>query len=194
MFMHTEEKLAQTLWDYLRLGQRPQRSDVILCLGNEDIRTALRAAELYQQGLAPKVLFTGGIGHLTPFQRPEAEMFAAAARSAGVPTSDILLETRSTSTGENIVLSYKLLHERGLEARSILVVTKPYMERRVMATLQAQWPEPRPGFSVTSPQVSFEKYCKDIPMHQVIGLMVGYVQRIREYPKLGLSDQAADSG
>lgn len=39
---------------------------------------------------------------------------------------------------------------------------------------------------VTSPQMSFDAYCAgEIPASDVIDLMVGDLQRIREYPKLG---------
>ena len=42
----------------------------------------------------------------------------------------ILIETTSSNTGENIKNSYGLLTEKGLLPRKIILVQKPFMERR----------------------------------------------------------------
>lgn len=52
----------ETLWDYLQLHQQPDVADLILVLGSNDVRVAEHAANLYHQGLAPYVLFSGGFG------------------------------------------------------------------------------------------------------------------------------------
>ena len=57
--------LAKTLWDYHHMGHRPEKSDSILVLGSHDLRVAERGAELYLQGLAPILIFSGGLGNLT---------------------------------------------------------------------------------------------------------------------------------
>jgi len=59
---------------------------------------AAKGAALYQTGVAPKLLFTGGVGEHPP---SEAEVAAARAIELGVPEGDIILENRSTSTEEN---------------------------------------------------------------------------------------------
>lgn len=52
---------AQVLWDYLCLHQTPEKADCIVGFGcyNEDIPR--RCAQLYREGFAPYVLFTGGL-------------------------------------------------------------------------------------------------------------------------------------
>lgn len=62
------------------------------------------------------------------------------------------------------------------------------MERRTLATLQAQWPEP--GVAVSSPPVSFREYLTpELPRELVVSAMVGDFQRILEYPRQGFSTE-----
>jgi uncharacterized SAM-binding protein YcdF (DUF218 family) len=151
-----------------------------------DKSVAKRAAELYAKGYAPYILFSGGFGRFTKdiFDKPEAEVFADIATSLGVPAESILIENKSSNTGENVVFSRKLLQEKGLSFETLILVQKPYMERRTYATLSKLWPEK--SFVVTSPQVSYEEYTKDESFKQLaINIMVGDLQRIKEYPSKG---------
>ena len=161
-------------------------SDCILALGSHDLRVADRAAELYLEGWAPLLVFSGGLGNLTSdiWTVPEADQFAAIAMQKGVPQSAILIENKSTNTGENITFTQKLLSAKGLNPNQFIVVQKPYMERRSYATFKKHWPEKE--LLVTSPQLSFEEYpTEDITMEKVINIMVGDLQRIKYYPAKG---------
>lgn len=168
------------------MDQPLQKADCILTLGSHDLRVADRAAELYRQGWAPLLIFAGGLGRLTEgvFTESEADLFARIAREKGVPANAILIENRSTNTGENITLVQQLLAEKELHPETFIVVQKPYMERRSYATFKQRWPEKT--FVVTSPQISFDDYpTEDIPLEQVIQIMVGDLQRIKIYPVRG---------
>lgn len=69
---------------------------------------------------------------------------------------------------------------------TFLLVTKTYMERRAIATFEAQWPDKDATFMVTSPPSSFEEYMKDpVTRDKTINIMVGDMHRILEYPSLG---------
>jgi uncharacterized SAM-binding protein YcdF (DUF218 family) len=104
----------------------------------------------------------------------------------GVPRERVLLEDRSTNTGENVAFSRRLLAERGLEPRTAIAVQKPYMERRTLATFEARWPEL--NVRVTSPQIGFDAYpAGDIRKDDVIHIMVGDLQRLLVYGKRGWS-------
>ena len=62
------------------------------------------------------------------------------------------------------------------------------MERRTLATLQAQWPEAR--VAVSSPPVTFREYLTvELPQELVVSAMVGDFQRILEYPRQGFSTE-----
>lgn len=178
--------LAQELWDYHHMQHELQKADCIFALGSHDLRVANRAAELYLQGWAPLLIFSGGLGNLTKsiWTETEADQFAAIAIEMGVPADAILVENESTNTGENILFTQELLQERGLDPQSFIVVQKPYMERRSYATFKKHWPDRQ--LLVTSPQISFKDYpTDDIPLERVIHVMVGDLQRIKIYPAKG---------
>lgn len=178
--------LAQQLWDYHHLQHVPEKSDCIFVLGSHDLRVANRGAELYLQGWAPLLIFSGGLGNVTKgiWTETEADQFAAIAIAMGVPAEAILIENESTNTGENILFTQELLQERGLDPQSFIVVQKPYMERRSYATFKKHWPDKK--LLVTSPQISLTDYpIAEIPLERVIHIMVGDLQRIRIYPEKG---------
>jgi uncharacterized SAM-binding protein YcdF (DUF218 family) len=182
--------LAQVLWDYHQLRHELVPSDAILVLCSHDLRVAERGAELFLQRWAPLLIFSGGLGSITRalMTIPEADQFAEVARQMGVPPDRILIENKSTNTGENVRFTRALLEALGLAPGSFIVVQKPYMERRSYATFRKVWPEPQ--VRVTSPQVSMDEYLRgythgSLSAHDVISIMVGDLQRIRLYADRG---------
>ena len=180
----------QVLWDYLQLHQAPTEADCIVGFGNFNTDIARRAAELYRAGLAPKILFTGGLGRNTAglLPEPEAVRYAKVAMECGVPECDIILEDRSTNTKENILFTRAKLEELGLPHGHILGVHQPFMERRISAAMGVYWPELR--FSVTSPRVTIPEYLQrardqGISENASISVIVGDFQRMDLYAKLG---------
>lgn len=181
---------ALTIWNYHRLGHDIQPADAILVLCSHDMRVAGWGARLFLDGLAPWLVYSGGLGVITRhmWTEPEAERFARVAREMGVPADRILIEPRSTNTGENVRFTRALLTERGLRPRSVIVVQKPYMERRSYATFRKVWPEM--PVRVTSADVAFDDYLagcgeEGLTPADIVSIMVGDLQRIREYPARG---------
>ena len=180
------DALARTLWDYMLLGHELVPSDLILVLGSNDVRVAEHAAGLFVRGLAPLMVCSGHVGRLTAtrFARSEAETFADVAVAKGVPRDAILLERRATNSGENLAFTRELLEARAVHPRRIILVQKPYMERRAYATFLRQWPGPEAR--VTSPPIPFDGYfTPDLPRELVINVLVGDVQRMRVYAERG---------
>jgi uncharacterized SAM-binding protein YcdF (DUF218 family) len=178
--------LAKKLWDYHHMNHALEKADCILVLGSHDLRVANSAAQLYLQRWAPIMIFSGGLGNFTKemWTETEADLFAAIAINMGVPQKDILIENRSTNTGENILFTQQLLKEKNLNPQSFIVVQKPYMERRSYATFKKHWPDKK--LIVTSPQITFEDYpTEEISLEKVINIMVGDLQRIKYYPEKG---------
>ena len=178
--------LSKLLWDYHHMDHTLLKSDVILALGSHDLRVAERAAQLYLEGWAPLLVCAGGLGNLTSeiWTESEADQFAAIAIKMGVPENAVLVENKSTNTGENILFTEKLLEEKGFNPASFIVVQKPYMERRSYATFKKHWPGK--NVVITSPQISFDDYPNEnIPADRVIEIMAGDLQRIKEYPAKG---------
>jgi len=154
----TVESDARLLGDYHHVGHTLAAAGCIIALGSHDTRVAERAADLFLEGWAPLVVFSGHLGSLTSgiWQRPEAEIFADVAAARGVPHQRMRIEDRATNTGENVVFSRALLEQRGLRVRRAIAVQKPYMERRTRATFQKRWPEL--DVVVASPQIAFDDY------------------------------------
>ena len=178
--------LAKQLWNYHHVNHDIEKADCIMVLGSHDTRVAERAAELYLQKWDPLVIFSGGLGRLTEgvWTETEADLFAKIAIDKGVPREAILIENKSTNTGENILFTRQLLRENKIDPHSFIVVQKPYMERRSFATFKKHWPDKK--LIVTSPQISFENYPNaEIPAEQVINIMAGDLQRIKVYAEMG---------
>jgi len=180
------KSLAEKLWDYLQLNQQIEKSDAILVLCSHDKRVAERAAQLFLDDWAPLLIFSGGLGSITRtfWTEPEADQFASIAIGMGVPQEKVLIENRSTNTGENFRFTRKLLVEKGIDPKTFIVVQKPYMERRSSATFRKMWPEK--DVIVTSPQVAFVEYLdsyanQKLSVDDVISIMVGDLQRIKVY-------------
>ena len=186
MINNTTVALAKKLWNYHHMHHALEKADCILALGSHDLRVAERAAQLYLEGWAPVIIFSGGLGNFTKemWTETEADQFAAIAINMGVPGHAILIENKSTNTGENILFTQNLLAQKNLDPQSFIVVQKPYMERRSYATFKKHWPDKK--LIVTSPQISFEAYSTaEIPLERVINIMVGDLQRIKFYPEKG---------
>ncbi len=193
--MHKDvDVFAKKIWDYMQLGHVPSSADLIFLLGNNDPRTALRAAELYKQGISERILISGK-GTPNDYRNKsyqhsyesEAEAFAEVITDQGVPESALLLEKEAMNTGQNIEFGQKALVIEGLSPTSVVLVQKPYMERRTFATFMAQWQGDVPSIQVTSPQIAYDQYfdSEKYTKEYVVNVMVGDMQRIKEYPKKG---------
>ena len=69
------------------------------------------AISLYKRGLTPKIIFTGGYGTGSAYS--ESEVAAKYALRKGVHAGDILIETRSRSTVENLIEAKALMTSSG---------------------------------------------------------------------------------
>ena len=189
MDAHTHS-LVEKVWTYHQLNHQLSKADAILVLCSHDRRVAECGAQLFLDGWAPLLIFSGGLGSITKrlWSQPEADQFAAIARAMGVPGERMLIENASTNTGENVLFTRKLLGGRGLDLKTFIVVQKPYMERRSFATFRKLWPEP--DVIVTSPRVTLDEYLQgysndSLSEDEVISIMVGDLQRILLYPARG---------
>ena len=179
-------EFAQTLWDYHKIEQVPEKADLILGLGSYDLRVANRCAELLLENRAPLIVFSGAQGNFTRGKWPksEAEIFADRAVECGAAQEYILIEPNATNTGDNVRFTRELLAKSGIEVESVLLVSKPNMNRRGLATIQQWWPEVR--VTCDSPDTHFlhspaEGHTPEDIVHEI----VGDLQRIVEYPKMG---------
>jgi uncharacterized SAM-binding protein YcdF (DUF218 family) len=100
-------------------------ADVIVVLGGGSHERPLRAAELFKQRAAPRVLVSGA---------GDCEINRRLLLQAGVPNSAIEIESKSQTTRENAEFSIKLL--RAEKIRSAILVTSWYHSRRALKTFE----------------------------------------------------------
>jgi uncharacterized SAM-binding protein YcdF (DUF218 family) len=179
---------ATLIWNYHQMGHELRPCSAAIGLGSHDLGVATAAADLYRAGLFPVVVFSGGNSPTTRarFPRGEAVHYREHALGLGVPDEAILVEPRAANTGQNITFSRELLAEAGVQVDSLLLVSKPYMERRSYATCRKLWPEA--DVVCASEPLELDDYIKSIGDEKlVVDMLVGDLQRVIEYPKLGFA-------
>ena len=187
--------LAQIIFDYLAVRSAGLKSvDVILGFGHFDPKIPARCCSLYRQGYASRLLFTGGIGAgSADLKQPEAHYFRNEVKRhcPSIPEHAIILETESTHTGENVLYSLRRLRDLALGCGSdsgfdrVILVANAYRQRRVWLTWQRHAPEivvfnapPQTTFEME--RALFAEKGQDL-----IGFLVGEVDRIQRYGGLG---------
>jgi uncharacterized SAM-binding protein YcdF (DUF218 family) len=134
----------------------------------------------------PLVVFTGATSRTTQERMPrgEAEHYRERAVELGVPAGAILVEPHARNTGDNIRFSRALLEERRVPVSSVLLVSKPYEERRSYATARKLWPDVE--WVCASTPMALPEYVDSIgDARLVLDMMVGAQQRLMIYPRQG---------
>lgn len=144
--------------DFVFVEDAPEQADVIFVPGASRPEHALRAAELYQAGLAPYVLPSGrfpkeagrflGVKERFRAEYPGAfesewDFLKHVLMRAGVPEEAILREDQSTFTWENAILSRRVTDAMGLTVRTAILCCKSFHARRALLYYQAAFPETR---------------------------------------------------
>lgn len=187
--MHVPVSLRQdvlALWDYHDLHHEPRPCDVGIGLGSHDQNVPLHTARLFLDGMFPRIVFSGANAETTRhrFPRGEAHHYRDLAISLGVPPGAIELEPEATNTSPNISLSRALLLSRGLTVTSVMLVCRPYQQRRAFATCRRVWPEVE--VICSSAPLSLDDYVVSIgDARLVIDMLVGDTQRVAEYARRG---------
>ncbi|MCW2916221.1 MAG: hypothetical protein JWN52_4289 [Actinomycetia bacterium] len=177
---------VEILWDYHDMHHEIRPTDVGIGLGSHDLGVATYTAELYHQGMFPRIVFTGANAPTTieRFPRGEAVHYAEHATELGVPADAILIEPKATNTGQNIEFTRKLLADHGIDISSAVLISRPYQQRRAYATGKKLWPEIE--VICASRPLPLDEYVADIgDADRVINMLVGDTQRIMIYPDQG---------
>lgn len=105
-------------------------ADVIVVLGGGLHERPERAAELFKQHAAPRIIISGA---------GDDEINRAILLRAGVPASAIQLESQSKTTAENAQFTIKLLRQQNVHR--VILVTSWYHARRAQKTFEHYAPE-----------------------------------------------------
>ncbi|WP_406338768.1 YdcF family protein [Streptomyces sp. NBC_01620] len=177
---------AQLLWDFQQMHHEPRPCSVGIGLGSHDLGVADVTVDLYRRGMIPLIVFTGATSRTTRERMPrgEAEHYRERALELGVPADAVLVESNARNTGENIRFSRSLLAEREYDVSSVLLVSKPYEERRAHATARKLWPEVE-IVSASAPMTLAEYVDSIQDTRLVLDMLVGAQQRLLIYPEQG---------
>jgi uncharacterized SAM-binding protein YcdF (DUF218 family) len=179
---------VETLWDYNNMHHELRPVDVGIGLGSHDLGVAIHTTDLYHRGIFPRVVFTGANAPTTVDRFPlgEAIHYHEYAVAHGVPDQAILVESTATNTSENIERTRKLLLDSCIDVKSMILVSRPYQQRRAYATAKKIWPEV--DAVCTSLPLSIDEYVKSIgDSAHVISMIVGDTQRLAVYADKGFS-------
>ncbi|MGW2240158.1 YdcF family protein [Streptomyces sp. NPDC001759] len=177
---------TRRLWDYHQMGHILRPCSVAIGLGSHDLGVADTAVDLYRRGLVPLLVFTGATSPTTQERMPrgEAVHYRERALELGVPSAAVLVEPHARNTAENIRFSKAVLEEAKVDVSSVLLISKPYEERRAYATARKEWPEVE--FVSASTPMTLEEYVDSIgDARLVIDMLVGALQRLLIYPERG---------
>jgi len=105
-------------------------ADVLVVLGGGSHERPLRAAELFRQRAAPRIILTG---------EGDDQINRQILLAAGIPAGSIQTENKSQTTHENAEFTIKLL--RAEKIRSAILVTSWYHSRRALKTFEHYAPE-----------------------------------------------------
>ena len=126
--------VAAVAWFYpekiLSVDSGKVSADVIIVLGGGSHERPMRAAELFKQHAAPRIILTG-VG--------DDQINRRLLLAAGVPAGAIQVEGKSTTTRENAEFTLKLLRAENLH--SAILVTSWYHSRRSLKTFEHYAPD-----------------------------------------------------
>lgn len=152
-------KYYDYLTEFIFVNDKPEKSDVIFIPGSRYGELAVRAAELYQEGMAPVVIPSGKYsvvkgyfeGPLTPASyvgksyETESDFFAGVLKDHGVPHEAILREKQAVFTYENAIYSRALLEKQGIyregEPFRAIIVCQAFHARRSLLYYQLVFPD-----------------------------------------------------
>jgi uncharacterized SAM-binding protein YcdF (DUF218 family) len=142
--------------------------------------------ELFGRGLFPRIVFTGANAPTTAarFPRGEAVHYREHAISRGVPDDVILVEPNAKHTVENIVLTKEVLAQQHISPAAVMLVSKPYQQRRAYTICRKHWPEV--DVVCASLPLTLDDYVTAIGDHElVVTMLVGDTQRLWVYADRG---------
>lgn len=141
------------LTEFIFVEHAPQKAEYIFIPGSGHGELAIRAAELYGQGFADKIVVSGKhsiirdkfAGPVSPAEyvgrsyETESDFLAAVLMEHGVPERAVFREREASYTYENAIYTRKLLKNEKI--KKVILVCQAYHARRSLLYYQEQFPE-----------------------------------------------------
>lgn len=148
-------RIVQDITDFIFLEDRLQKADVIFIPGGSYPQLPERAAALWREGYAPRVVpsgrfsikcggFGGAKSQAEKYNKDyatECEFYTDVLLANGVDAQHIIPEDRAQYTAENARLSKRLLDERGIRPQKAILCCKGYHSRRCLMYYQFCFPD-----------------------------------------------------
>lgn len=149
------EEFLKQIEDFMFIEDKPEKADVIFVPGNGYPQMAEKAAELYRNGFAPKILpsgrysitagrFTGVLDKKECYcgtYKTEWDFLKDVLMQNGVPEEAILKEGQATYTYENAIYSRQVTDHAELEIERAILCCKSYHARRCLMYYQLLYPK-----------------------------------------------------
>ena len=152
--------VSQTLWRWLenpwqrQLAAEAASADAIVVLSGgrhpapgatkvsewHDPDRFMAGLELYRQGKAPRLLFTGGASPFRPGQSPEGQRYLQEAEQLGIPAAAMQSTPPVVNTAQEAIAIRQLLQssDRSANTTRILLVTSAFHMRRAQRLFERQ--------------------------------------------------------
>lgn len=170
----------QTIWNALvRQDKMPAQADIIVIGGCYDLGLAERAAEIYHSHISKLIVISGY--RQAKRNISEAQYLSNRCIELGIPPNALIMEETASNTGENITKAATIVNDLRTNLDSVILIHKPYMSLRFLASAEAQWPKPQPKFYTTCQAITFEKYCKVNGLEDTAWKMLGDFKRMESY-------------
>jgi uncharacterized SAM-binding protein YcdF (DUF218 family) len=181
--------------------------DLLVLCGSSLLHSVELAAKVMKDGLAKRLLVSGGIGHSTQYLRdvveshPDYHMVATEGRAEadilhdilvgylGVEAELVTVENQSTNCGANAEESKKLLDAEGTHINTLLFIQDPTMQRRTHASFERFFPDTKIiSFAAMIP-FAYEKRPRHFsvegegnvwPFDRFLSLIVGEIVRLHD--------------
>lgn len=184
LYMDYTRQELEKMHKFLAVNDLPQKADLIFVFGGVTMpKVWQRTCDLYKSGYAPKIYIAGGVGKKRTEQGgevSEAEIIRSFLIEKGVPVEDIVIETTSTNTLENVVYARDFITKNSIQ--SVIAVSKPFHMRRTLATFAKHLPYLQ--VRCCPPHLNYEKMNHE-EMDYVFSRMCGETSRLQKYAKKG---------
>ena len=139
------ERFYEAITRFLFVEDRPEKADIIFIPGSRHRELAERAAQLFHEGYAPRIL-PSGRGSILAQELPEKgrtewDELRETLMDLGVPSSAILREDEATFTWENAIFSRRVTEREEICVRRAILCPQAFHARRALTYYRQQFPE-----------------------------------------------------
>ncbi len=131
----------ESITDFIFMEDEIEKAEVILVPGGSHKELMVKACELYKLGYAKYILPSGSYNKKIPEYDSEFAFLKEEAIKQGISEEAILKEDKATNTFENAELSFKLLSEKNIDIKKVIMVCKNFHSRRAYMTYKIHFPK-----------------------------------------------------